>query len=223
MQNYKNPTIAIIDSGIGGVSVLNQIVQKFKAGNYIYLADNLNMPYGNKSKNWLRKRTLYLIKCLKEKYVVDYVIVACNTASSAILDIKDKRVYKLKFNKNETYLATKLTKYNLNEIKVIADNRLAKQIESNIFNKKILNQIVKQHVKIHNLRANKRIVLGCTHFELVKEFFEKFCEETKFINNSSFLIDELDFKISLSELNIMVLLTKNNEVLKDKIIKLIRS
>ena len=84
MSNCQNPTIAIIDSGIGGVSVLKQLIEKFKAGNYIYFADNLYMPYGNKSKTWLKKRIEFLLNSLKTKYGIKHFIIACNTASTTI-------------------------------------------------------------------------------------------------------------------------------------------
>ena len=44
---FKPKVIAIIDSGIGGVSVLKQLTNKHGGGNFIYFADNLYMPYGN--------------------------------------------------------------------------------------------------------------------------------------------------------------------------------
>lgn len=223
MQNCKNPTIAIIDSGIGGVSVLNQIIQKFNAGNFIYLADNLYMPYGNKTKQWLKKRVLYLIRFLREKYNVDYIIIACNTASSSIENISDNKVFKLHFKPNETYLTTKLTKENLPEMDIIADNRLANQIENNIFSNTELNKIVKECVYKHNLKTYRRIVLGCTHFELVEDLFKKHCKTTEIISNSFFLMSDLKFRLKKAEINIVILLTKKCDVLEDKILKLIRS
>ena len=45
----ENP-IGIFDSGIGGVSILEKLKQILPKENFIYLADNLNCPYGNKSK-----------------------------------------------------------------------------------------------------------------------------------------------------------------------------
>ena len=215
MQNSKNPTIGIIDSGIGGVAVLKKLIKKFNAGNFIYLADNLNMPYGNKTKNWLKKRTLSLISFLKEKYHADYIIVACNTASTAIEDIKYKNIFTLSFRNDETYLATKLTKNNLTESKVIADKNLAVEIEKNIFNHKKLDIIVKRHVKFHDLYRAKRFVLACTHFELVEDLFKKHCPNSEIISNSLYLINDLNLKIQSNETNIIILETKANEKLRE--------
>ena len=45
----KSP-IGIFDSGIGGLSILEKLKEKLPHENFIYLADNLNCPYGNKTK-----------------------------------------------------------------------------------------------------------------------------------------------------------------------------
>lgn len=223
MQNSKNPTIGIIDSGIGGVAVLKKLVEKFKAGNFIYLADNLNMPYGKRTKFWLRKRVLYLIKLLKETYNVDYIIIACNTASTAIEAFDDKIVYKLSFDENATYLGTKLTKKNLPQKRVVADNTLATKIENNIFNEKALKSILKRHIDSYNLGQYKHLILACTHFELVTDLFKKFCPDSEILENSSFLLNKISFNMSKSELNIVILQTRQDASLEEKILKLIRS
>ena len=78
MLNQQNPTIAIIDSGIGGISILRQLIKRYKAGNYLYFADNLFMPYGNKTKVWLNKRIDSIIKELQNKGVWIYALEAGN-------------------------------------------------------------------------------------------------------------------------------------------------
>ena len=84
----KNLPIGFFDSGVGGLSVYAAFRELMPNENTIYYGDLKNLPYGNKTKYWLKKRTLNLIKFLKEKYHADYIIVACNTASTAIEDIK---------------------------------------------------------------------------------------------------------------------------------------
>ena len=101
MLNKLKPTIAVIDSGIGGISVLNQLLLKFKTGNYIYFADNLFMPYGNKSAKFVKTRVEEIIESLNKNYQPDYVIVACNTASSVIDKAKYNNVLTIEFNKSK--------------------------------------------------------------------------------------------------------------------------
>ena len=84
MNIQRFAPIGVIDSGIGGLSLLKSLVSKYPNENYIYLADNLNMPYGNKSKKWIVSRICELINYLYDNFNVKLVILACNTASSCL-------------------------------------------------------------------------------------------------------------------------------------------
>jgi len=86
MLNFQDNTIAIIDSGIGGISILNQMIEYKISNRYIYFADNLYMPYGNKSKEFIKERIIKIIRHLQTKYNVRYIVLACNTASSCVKD-----------------------------------------------------------------------------------------------------------------------------------------
>ena len=143
MLNKLKPTIAVIDSGIGGISVLNQLLLKFKTGNYIYFADNLFMPYGNKSAKFVKTRVEEIIESLNKNYQPDYVIVACNTASSVIDKAKYNNVLTIEFNKSNPILATNLTSKQLAGFHVIADKNLANLIEKYIDDKNKMKQIIK--------------------------------------------------------------------------------
>ena len=50
--------IAVIDSGVGGLSVLSELVKSAPNNNYIYFGDNSNAPYGNKSERQLKEITI---------------------------------------------------------------------------------------------------------------------------------------------------------------------
>lgn len=224
MINTKNPIIAVVDSGIGGVSILNSLIQKFGAGNYIYFADNEYMPYGNKSRQFIRNRVENIIKLLNETYQTDLIILACNTASSSIDLSKYDNVIGMTFIDDQTYLATELTKRNLNNSNVIADNKLASLIEKHIFDQKYLEKLIKQRVDKYALNKYDQLVLGCTHYELVRELFHKYCPDTRVINNSSSLVRSLDNVIYDNlELNLQILLSRQSARYSEKIKKLIKS
>ncbi|MBQ9795865.1 MAG: hypothetical protein IJW36_02785 [Clostridia bacterium] len=223
MFKSLNPTIAIIDSGIGGVSILKQLISKFNGGNYIYFADNLHMPYGNKNKAWLTKRVKTLIRCLQVKYNADYVIVGCNTASTVVKAQEFKNVKTMEFRSGYVYFATKLTQKNIKNLNVIADYSLAQQIEKFILNEKKLQMLVKRHIKQHNLMCETEFVLGCTHYELVKALFEKYCPKSTVISNSSFIVNSIDLNIKSEETNVVTILSKKDDDLNNKILKILRS
>lgn len=221
MINNRSQIVAIVDSGIGGVSILKQLIKKYKSGNFIYFADNLNMPYGNKSKKWLTNRMDEIIYTLKRKYHADQIIIACNTASSCIGKNQYNNVIPMEFDKTLTYFATNLTKQNMKDLNVVADKTLAQQIENNIFNEKNLDIIIKEHVFINNLNKINKFVLGCTHYELVKPIFEKHCPNSFVINNSSLIINSIKIEEGFGY-NISIVLTKKDLDFENKILKLLK-
>lgn len=221
MLNKLKPTIAIVDSGIGGISVLKQLIAKYNFGNYIYFADNLYMPYGRKTAKFIKARIEEIVRHLNEKYKPDFILIACNTASSVIANNEYKNVKVMKFDKSQTFFATKLTSSQLSGYKVIPDCSLASLIEKNIENKTKLENNIKQHSSKHELNKFNTITLGCTHFELVKPLFEKYCNKTTFLCNSASLLENLKFKPKQRYKTVKVLLTKKDEKYERLIYKLI--
>ncbi len=221
MLNKLKPTIAIIDSGIGGITILNKFIKKYRAGNYIYYADNLYMPYGKLSKSFLHNRVLQIINLLKTNYKVDKIIVACNTASSVLYDLNTPDIFTMQFNKNDTYFATSLTKKCLKDHKVIADSTLAKLIENNIFNSIKLQKIINEHCKKANLTEFSSIVLACTHYELVEKYFKKALPACKIICNSTRLFNKIDYIPDDDNLTIHFILSKPSLECYEKLNRLV--
>jgi len=203
------------------VSVLKQLIDKFHAGNYIYYADNLFMPYGNKTHQWLKSRINTLIKEMQDKYNAQYVILACNTASANINEAEYNNLFTMKFNSDLPYVVTELTKKTLSNKNMISGDNLAEQIETHLLNKQKLDAIVKKYVQTKGLSKLKEFILGCTHYELVQPVFAKYCPNSKVFNNSLCVINELNFQVPIKELNIVIKQSKNNEQLFNKIIKLL--
>lgn len=80
--------IGVFDSGIGGVTVLNELRTRFSAHDYFYLGDTANVPYGTKSPSQIRQLARAAAERVRTESV-DALVVACNTASClAIEDIR---------------------------------------------------------------------------------------------------------------------------------------
>ena len=77
----KNEAIGIFDSGIGGVTVLNEILKILPNENYIYYSDSKNNPYGDKSDKEINEICENIVKFLIEKRC-KAIVIACNTASA---------------------------------------------------------------------------------------------------------------------------------------------
>ena len=73
--------IGIFDSGIGGLSVLNEAYHRFPDQEYIFYADTRHVPYGTKSEDEIRGFVDEIVRFLISKKV-DAIVIACNTATS---------------------------------------------------------------------------------------------------------------------------------------------
>jgi len=78
--------IGVFDSGVGGLTVLDALLKEFPASDFVYLGDTANVPYGTKSPAQIEKLCAAGALTLREKKV-DFVVVACNTASSWALPV----------------------------------------------------------------------------------------------------------------------------------------
>lgn len=177
--------IGIIDSGLGGLFVLNECVKICPNAHYLYFADNKNIPLGNKTKRKLNK--LAKINC--EKLIAmgcNIIVLACNTLTASSIGFCRKTFPKTIFIGIEpavkpaiktcekalvlTTCATKkhskLLKRFKNEKKLYfaPQKHLAWQIENN---KKITfsNKLLKTKFD--------GCVLGCTHYNFIKETITK--------------------------------------------------
>jgi glutamate racemase len=79
------PTILVFDSGLGGLTVLREIVAARPDAHYVYVADDAFFPYGHHSEEQLVARVVPLIGKLISTHAPDLVVIACNTASTLVL------------------------------------------------------------------------------------------------------------------------------------------
>ena len=80
----KTDKIAVFDSGVGGISVLRELVKLMPGEDFLYFGDSANAPYGDKTTEEVRRLTLQnanmLLNC-----GVKALVIACNTATSAAI------------------------------------------------------------------------------------------------------------------------------------------
>ncbi|HBK43565.1 MULTISPECIES: glutamate racemase [unclassified Polynucleobacter] len=82
--------IGVFDSGVGGLSILDEALRQLPEHDYIYLADSINAPYGEKSSEWIASRSMELCQYLAARGC-DAIMVACNTATAeAIAHIRNE-------------------------------------------------------------------------------------------------------------------------------------
>ena len=81
----KDAPIGVFDSGVGGLTVVREIIRQLPSENVIYFGDTARVPYGSKSQKTIIGFTRQIIHFLKTKEV-KAIVVACNTASAYALD-----------------------------------------------------------------------------------------------------------------------------------------
>jgi glutamate racemase len=79
------PTILVFDSGLGGLTVLREIVKARPDAHYVYVADDAFFPYGQHSEDAIIARVVPLIGELIAAHAPDLVVIACNTASTLVM------------------------------------------------------------------------------------------------------------------------------------------
>src|SRR5260370_29499652 len=79
------PTILVFDSGLGGLTVLREIVGARPDAHYVYVADDAFFPYGHHAEEQIIARVVPLIGELIKTHAPDLVVIACNTASTLVM------------------------------------------------------------------------------------------------------------------------------------------
>lgn len=230
--------IGIFDSGIGGLTVLKEIIKKYPNGNYIYYGDTLHLPYGEKTKAELLEYSCNIIDFLLEQKV-DKIIIACGTISSTIyeelislydiemINVVDATVMALK-EKNIDTLAVLATSKTINshifskklinkEVIEVACPKFVPFIEQNIGNK---TQILTEYLEPLRDSCIKHIILGCTHYPLLEDDIKNyFLYPINCYNMGYFVADSI--KITESKYNLTLYFSKIDGYLKENIKKIL--
>jgi glutamate racemase len=194
-----NKHILVFDSGLGGTTILQELQKKLPDCNYSYALDNGAFPYSNKSDEFLMARMLKLFDYLIPRCQPDLVVIACNTASTLILEhlrnrfsipfvgvvpaikpaaaLSKTRVLGLLATQatiNRDYIDQLSTAHAEHcEIVRLGSQKLVEIAENKIQGKAINPIDIK--MELEQLRANPLhqkidvFILGCTHFPAISE------------------------------------------------------
>ena len=203
----NNKPIGLFDSGIGGLSVLKELINTLPNEKFIYLGDTHNFPYGNKSKETIIELAKRNIEFLISKNV-KLIIIACGTVTSQALDaIKndynvpiigiidptiDYLVTTHKKNEKIGIIATSGTiksgmwerkiKERINDVETISEQAplLAIMAENGWTNNKVAKYTIKEYMKI--FKDVDKLILGCTHYPFFEELIKKEIPNAEVIN-----------------------------------------
>lgn len=82
MAKRHNDFVGVFDSGVGGISVLSQLVHELPDERFVYFGDSRYAPYGEKSRDWVVRRSRGIVEQLLDDGA-KAIVIACNTATSA--------------------------------------------------------------------------------------------------------------------------------------------
>lgn len=83
--NVKEAPIGVFDSGVGGLTVVREIMRQIPNEKIIYFGDTARVPYGNKSKETVTRFSRQIVRFL-QTHDVKTIVVACNTASAYAIE-----------------------------------------------------------------------------------------------------------------------------------------
>jgi glutamate racemase len=185
--------IGFIDSGVGGLTVVKQAMKQLPNESIYYLGDSARCPYGPRPKEEVIQYTWEMTQFLLKKDI-KMLVIACNTATAAALDIIRERVdipvicvinpgsrAAIKHSKNER-IAVIGTKGTINSdvykqtikdkdkgISVISMScpKFVPLVESNQYNGSIAKKVVAETLKPLLKESIDTLILGCTHYPLL--------------------------------------------------------
>jgi len=198
-MNLSQKAIGIFDSGVGGLTVVKQVFEKLPFENVIYFGDTARTPYGPRSPEIVRKFSVQDISFLSTQGV-KLIVVACNTASAVALDYL-KKIFQLPLmgvivpGSKAAVKATKNGRIGVigtaGTIRSESYTKAIQKIDKNIkvfsypcplfvslaeesyINKKATYLIAEEYLATLKKKKIDTLVLGCTHYPLLKNVIVK--------------------------------------------------
>jgi glutamate racemase len=194
--------IGIFDSGIGGMTVASAVTRLLPNENTIYFGDTAHLPYGDKSTAAIQAYSIKICNMLLQQNC-KLILIACNSASAAsfelvreyvgskakVLNVIDPVVDYIKEHyegKTVGLIGTKQTVLsnvykkkvdalgkNIN-LKSLATPLLAPMIEEGFFDNNISESIIESYLSDPALNDIQSLILGCTHYPLIKNQISKY-------------------------------------------------
>ena len=204
MKNNAEQPIGIFDSGIGGLTVASAVQRALPLENLIYFGDTAHFPYGDKSTAAIQAYAIKICDVLIRQHC-KVILIACNSASSAayqlakeyvgskakVMNVIDPVIAYVSEHHDHKTIGLIGTKKTVNSnvyqrkidklgkhitLKSLATPLLAPLIEEGYFDQKISETIINGYLSDHRFSDIQALILGCTHYPLIKNEINKFYE-----------------------------------------------
>lgn len=215
----KEQAIGIFDSGVGGLTVASAVRNILPHENIIYFGDTAHLPYGDKSSDSIKYYSKKISEFLIEQNC-KVILIACNTASAqAFEEVQEFVGDKIKvFNvidpvidyiselpnlskvgvigtkgtiSSGTYSRKLLKKSPNIKVESLATPLLAPMIEEGFIFDNISNEIISSYLSNPKLKGINPIILGCTHYPIIRNQIRKFFDFDVKVLDSGHLVASL--------------------------------
>lgn len=233
--------IGIFDSGMGGLTVAHAVSKLLPNEQLIYFGDSAHLPYGDKSAATIQAYSIKICDLLLQKGC-KLILIACNSASAAaydlikayvgskaeVLNVIDPVVTYTSekyAHKKVGLIGTKQTvgsgvyaqqlKVANNTIRFsgLATPLLVPMIEEHFYSNRISKAIINEYLSNEVLQSINALILGCTHYPLIKSEIDEFYRGQVDVIDSSVIVAEA-LKVHLTEKQMTALQrSKDNEFL----------
>lgn len=225
----NNQPIGIFDSGVGGLTIVPPLLRKLPNERLIYFGDTARTPYGSKAISTIKKFTDEIVSFFLEKNV-KMIAIACNTVTSACLEELQARypnipmvgviepavkkiIHNIKPDAKIGVIGTKVTIHNKAYSSVIKKHNstfgvyekacpiLVPLIEEGLIDNEITDLAVKHYLE--EFSTEKKIdalVLGCTHYSLIKSTIAKNLPEVEIIDPSDEMVCGIELALRKNNL-----------------------
>ena len=248
--------IGIFDSGIGGLTVFKEISKALPSFEIIYLGDTARLPYGIKSKRTIDRYSINNVELLKS-LDCEIIVIACNTASSystrllrskyklPIFDVISSGV-KAALKTNPKILGVigtsstissasynKMIQSNSKKVKVYskACPIFVPIIEQGLVKEKYYDKIIEENLKFFKNKRLNSLILGCTHYPLIKKNIRHYMGEDVCLIDSAleiasslktYLLDNYSEEFKTTKKKRSVLLTDKSDYFEKVINKIFK-
>ena len=195
----NNKGIGVFDSGVGGLTVVKEIIKQLPEEAIYYLGDTARAPYGSKTKETIIRFSRENISFLLKKDV-KIIVVACNTSSAlalkelrkefkidiiGVIEAGARAAISVTKNKRIGIIGTTATieskayeeiiKRNDNKAKIFSypTPLLVPLVEEGWLNEKETKDILKKYLNFFNGKKIDTLLLGCTHYPLLKPLIKE--------------------------------------------------
>ncbi len=208
-MGYENK-IAVMDSGVGGLSILSELKKALPEADFVYFGDTKNLPYGTKTPDEILEYNIKILDYFKSLGIKN-VVIACNTTSALTYDTllekyTDLNIYPLIQSLEKALveglrdddcivnLATALTAKSKKYSEVVAKGNknikvceipctgFVEIVENRLYETKEAQELIEEKMLEANKNNPKRIILGCTHYPYLINLLSKHAKEDIFFN-----------------------------------------